>query len=253
MAKDLKELLGEEKVLLDDQEVDLNEIIRWRDTRKNIESDYTKKTQELSATMAKLREDGEKLQPWFELQEYMQQHPDKAKLISEIVDGKVDVGETSKTTGAPDEKFAQIERKIEGLSESISKEQRKTQEEREIRETQQAVNDQLTLLKTKFPDINSREVLFELSLDPNLESMNMTQVNIRLEELANKVHLGRLEYEKSIIDRYLKDKTNLNKQNETQGTGGQTGAVNQDKVLKFGEETMDETERVIKQFQKENQ
>lgn len=64
---------------IDGQEVPLSEIKRWRDTRKNLEADFTKKYQAL----AEQRKQIEPLVDWFKT------NPQQAQVLAAVIDGKL--------------------------------------------------------------------------------------------------------------------------------------------------------------------
>ncbi|MEW6171862.1 MAG: hypothetical protein AB1510_02165 [Bacillota bacterium] len=66
-------------VEIDGEQVPLSEIKRWRDTRTNLESAYTKKFQ----TLAEQRKQVEPLMNWF------RSNPRQAQVIAAVVDGQI--------------------------------------------------------------------------------------------------------------------------------------------------------------------
>lgn len=70
---------GEPVVEIDGQQVPLSEIRRWRDTRKNLEADFTKKYQSL----AEQRKQIEPLINWF------RSNPHQAQILAAVIDGQI--------------------------------------------------------------------------------------------------------------------------------------------------------------------
>jgi len=214
VAQNLADLLSDGEFLLDDQKVTLDEIKRWRDTRQNMEKDYTKKTQELAEMRKELQEQMDSITPWLQVQQYFQEHPDKAAELQKLMQEDVTV---TTPTGKTEPEIQKLAKEIENLKQQITSTHQEQLFEKQVQEEQKFVQEQLDSLATKYPNMDKELVLAKLMAIPNLDQMTEVEFTNTMDNLAKETHEKRIQYENQVIQDYIKKKKVVTK---SEGSGG---------------------------------
>ncbi len=233
--KKLEELLGdsESEFTLGEELVSLDEVKKRWDTRKNLEADYTRKTQELSSERSKLDEQRNQISPYLELHAFIQQHPEKAAEIAKILD-ETDSGIIAPVVPAegvkPDQQVQVLQQRLEKLEKGITTQNEEEILEKQINDSQKFLTTEIERLEGEHPQMKRKVVLAELMSIPGLDQKTRVEQTQVLNDLAKRNSDERQSEKDSIIQDYLKEKKGQGGHKTTGGGGSGAPKGNQPEV-----------------------
>lgn len=139
-----------QKLTLDGVDYSLDEVRRLRDTRQNLEADYTKKTQELA-------ESRKEVEPFLQWRDFFSQHPDLASKVAEMVDKTNNGQDISTPAGGdngglpPDPEVAKLHNRMNAMEQQRENERNQAAYETEVVQHEQQLLSDLARLKAKYP------------------------------------------------------------------------------------------------------
>lgn len=228
---------------IDGQKVTIDEIRRWRDGVKNMEKDYTRKTQEIAETRRQLEQQMTSIAPYLQLQQYLAEHPEKAAKLAQIFEE-----ETQTPTGIanPDvlgqtsfnqipnvgNQLQKLQQEIQSLRSMMVTKTEEDEFEKEVGFQQNFVQGKLDNLSKSFGLEKDDEdlVLAKLMALPNLENLTQEQFGDTIEFIAKQVAENSKKRKDLIIKDFIEQKKK-GTSSKTEGPGKSPGFKPQPKKL----------------------
>lgn len=248
-VKKLDELLGAEEFEFEGQKVTLDEIKRWRDSRSNMEKDYTRKTQQVADLKRTLEQQIDLVSPYLQMHEFFETNPEKRDLLDKIIAGEQIDGKTPEKK--PDDDIKRLSDEISKLSEKFSTQEQEVRFAQEVKTRENAYKQEMDALLSKYPKMDSDVVLAKTLVFSNKENVNDEDVIQAMGSFAKQSHEREIEKIDKEIKDYLAKKTSSH---PTEGTGGTLGSAHQtpkyDKDSMLKGDTRREAEKFLREYNK---